>query len=237
MRRAVFFDLDGTLLPIDMEAFSQAYFKQINKNGLFEKIDDKQGSNIFGKAIYAMLNNQGQKLNCDVFFDEIEAHTQTAREELVSHMDGFYTNEFLHVRECTRSDERVLSAVRQLKHKGYRLILATNPLFPRVATNTRIAWAGLEPGDFEYISYYDNSHYCKPNPKYFIEILNRLELKASECYIVGNDIVEDMGAVALGFKGFLVLDHVIGDLKKVPQCEQGNYSDLLRFAENLSQAI
>ena len=29
--KAVFFDLDGTLLPVDMDAFLQAYFKALGK--------------------------------------------------------------------------------------------------------------------------------------------------------------------------------------------------------------
>ena len=87
-----------------------------------------------------------------------------------------------------------------LKQKGYRLVLATNPLFPPVATNQRVAWAGLSPHDFEYISYYDNSSYCKPSPKYYHEILDALQLRADECYIVGNDTKEDMSAMALGFE-------------------------------------
>jgi FMN phosphatase YigB (HAD superfamily) len=149
-------------------------------------------------------------------------------------MNSFYSREFKKVKRCTRADKRVAEAVMELKRKGLRLVLATNPIFPKIATDQRIEWAGLSPRDFEYISYYDNSSYCKPNLKYYEEILNNTGLLASECYMVGNDVTEDMGATALGFKGFLVLDNIIGDIERAPECEQGDYSDLLDFARSLA---
>ena len=77
-------------------------------------------------------------------------------------------------------------------------MLATNPLFPPTATQSRIRWAGLTPEDFEFITTYDNSSFCKPNPDYYREILGKLNLNAGECLMVGNDVGEDMIARTLG---------------------------------------
>lgn len=237
MRRAIFFDLDGTLLPLNMDAFMHGYMKAIRQNGFYQQISEEKGEEIFGRAIVAMIANDGRALNRDVFFEVIAAESDADCDALIAHMDKFYRNEFLQLQAATRADESVKQTMETLKQKGYRLILATNPLFPPVATDTRIAWAGLEPDDFEYITYYDNSRYCKPNPKYFEEILDHTGLEARECYIVGNDVRDDLSAVALGFEAFLVLDHVIGDIEKGPRCQKGSYSDLLRFAENLPRII
>jgi HAD superfamily hydrolase (TIGR01549 family) len=237
MRKAVFFDLDGTLLPLDMDDFMAVYMKAIEENGFFEKISEKTGGDIFWRALVAMLNNDGRALNRDVFFEVIAEESDANPDDLIAHMEAFYRGEFLRVQKVTRADEYVKRTVKVLKDKGYRLILATNPLYPPVATDARVRWAGLEPDDFEYITYYDNSHYCKPKPEYFNEILERTGLAAEECYIVGNDVSDDLSAVALGFEAFLVLDHVIGDIEKGPPCQKGNYSDLLKFAENLPQVI
>ncbi|MGI5848647.1 MAG: HAD family hydrolase [Christensenellales bacterium] len=233
MRKAFFFDLDGTLLPMDMEMFFQLYFKGVRKSGLFNRISEEQGEEIFSKAVYEMLANDGRALNKDVFFQAIENASGVKSDLLMRYMDRFYDNEFKQVKKSTCTNESVCQIIEELKKKGYRLILATNPVFPRKATDQRIEWAGLLPKDFEYISYYDNSSYCKPNPKYYTEILRNTRLSADECYIVGNDVAEDMSAVALGFKGFLVLDHVIGDIRKVPQCDMGDYSKLLDLVRNL----
>ena len=40
--------------------------------------------------------------------------------------------------------------IQELKEKGYNIILATNPIFPKVATLNRIKWANLNPNDFIY---------------------------------------------------------------------------------------
>jgi HAD superfamily hydrolase (TIGR01549 family) len=237
MRKAIFFDLDGTLLPMDMEAFMHIYIKAIAENGFYKKISTEKGEEIFGRAVMAMILNDGHALNRDVFFDVIAMESGADRDALAAHMETFYTGEFLQLQAATRAEEYVKRTIDVLKEKGYRRVLATNPLFPSVATDTRIRWAGLESSDFEYITYYDNSHYCKPNPKYFEEILVRTGLVAEECYIVGNDVRDDLSAVALGFEAFLVLDHVIGDVEKGPPCQKGSYSDLLKFAENLPPII
>lgn len=233
MRKAVFFDLDGTLLPLRMDEFLRLYYAAINKAGFYDRISRENGEGIFIKAVYAMLGNDGKKTNAEAFWEVIEKLSGKPSDTLIPHMNAFYSNEFKLVKDCTRIEQRAVEAVRELGRKGYRLILATNPMFPAIATDQRIEWAGLCPGDFEYVSYYENSRWCKPSLGYFEEILKKKALKAEECYIIGNDIIEDMCAVKLGFKGFLVLDHVIGDIERAPECERGDYSGLLDFARSL----
>ena len=57
-------------------------------------------------------------------------------------------------------------------------------------TGVATYWAGLKPEDFELYTTYENTGYCKPNPKYYQDILERLDLTAQECMMVGNDIYE-----------------------------------------------
>lgn len=232
MRKAVFFDLDGTLLPLDMEAFIRDYYVHIDKSGLFEMLGSG-GAKAFDRAVHAMIKNDGRALNSEVFLETLCGETGAEPAFVLSHMDDFYDNAFHLIKAHTRTERSAVETVKVLKKKGYRLVLATNPLFPPVATDARIEWAGLNKKDFEYISYFDNSHYCKPNPAYFKEILKKTGLCADECYFVGNDVRDDMACLKMGFSGYLVLDHIIGDPREVPQCEQGDYSALLDFAKKL----
>ncbi|MFA5675383.1 MAG: HAD family hydrolase [Christensenellales bacterium] len=232
MIKAVFFDLDGTLLSLDMEDFVRVYHTQIEKSG-FYKILGTNGGKAFSSAVYAMLTNNGRALNKDVFFETLYSLTKADLAEVKNHMDNFYANEFDIVKYCVSPNSDAIAAVALLKSNGYRLILATNPLFPPAATYKRIEWAGLSPDDFEYISHYENSRYCKPNPEYFKEALYANGLSAEECLFVGNDVRDDMCCIKLGFKGFLVTNHIIGDAREVPQCAKGDYSAFLSFAENL----
>lgn len=233
MRRAVFFDLDGTLLPLDMDEFLRLYYAAVKQSGFYGRISEENGGNIFNAAVYAMLRNDGKALNSDVFFKTIENMSGIDEQALMPYLNSFYKNEFKQVRNCARPDERVPVIIDELRKKGYRLIIATNPLFPKIATDERIRWAGLKPDDFEYVSYYDNSRWCKPNLEFYKEILDKRGLEASECFMIGNDVTEDMGAVELGFKGFLVLNNLIGDIERVPECERGDYSGLLDFVRSL----
>ena len=77
------------------------------------------------------------------------------------------------------------------------------------ATESRMKWAGLDSGDFEYVSSYENSHFCKPSLGYYREILDKLSIRADECLMVGNDADEDMIAKELGMQVFLLTDCLI----------------------------
>ena len=114
-----------------------------------------------------------------------------------------------------------------LKTAGLRVILATNPIFPAVATQSRIRWAGLSPEDFELYTTYENSRFCKPNPDYYREILQRLDLRGEECLMVGNDVREDMAAETLGMETFLLTDCLI-NTENVPldRWPHGGFQDL-----------
>jgi FMN phosphatase YigB (HAD superfamily) len=109
-----------------------------------------------------------------------------------------------------------------------QVIVATNPFFPNVATESRIRWTGLEPKEFELYTTYANSSYTKPNPKYYEEILNKNGLEANECIMVGNDVTEDGAARKICIKTFILTDWLINkenaDLNDFPH---GSFDDLL----------
>ena len=120
--------------------------------------------------------------------------------------------------------------VRKIKTAGYRVALATNPLFPSFATESRIRWAGLQPEDFELYTTYENSRFCKPNPAYYQAVVDALGVKPNECLMVGNDASDDVAAEELGMRVFLLTDCLINqkgaDLSGYPQ---GGFADLLRY--------
>ena len=111
---------------------------------------------------------------------------------------------------------------------GLRTALATNPIFPAIATESRIRWAGLSPADFELYTTYENIGFCKPNPAYYQEILKRMDLSPEECLMVGNDVTEDMIAARLGMQVFLLTDCLINkDEKDISVYPNGGFDQLL----------
>lgn len=202
----ILFDLDGTLVPITQEDFSRVYFGLLIQKAKDMNIDtESMKKGLFG-GVNAMVNNDGSALNENAFWQVFLSVTKADREATEPIFRDFYANEFKKVKSVMQPTEISKMLIKTLKDKGYRLILATNPLFPIEAVVERMSWVGLTADDFEYITTYENSSYCKPNPKYFADILEKLNLKAEDCLMVGNNTVEDMAAQKVGIKTFLVTD-------------------------------
>ena len=146
--------------------------------------------------------------------------------------DDFYVNEFNICKKACGYNPAVSETVRVLRRKGYITVAATNPIFPSVATCNRIGWAGVDKDDFALITTYENSSSCKPNPLYFTEISEKLNLKPEQCLMVGNDIDEDMiSASSVGMDVYLVKDCMINrEDKDYSQYKQGSFKDFLDYA-------
>ena len=204
--KTILFDLDGTLLPLSMDNFRKVYFPLLVKKGMEMGIDkDKMKMGVLG-GLEAMVKNDGSKTNEDVFWQFFENSTGVPKEKVEKDFESFYNNEFLALKDvCTETDiSRKIVDV--LKQKGYKLILATNPILPLNAAKNRMAFVGLKPDDFEYITGFENSTYCKPNVNYYSEILEKNNLNAEDCLMVGNNVLEDMVAEKLGLETFLITD-------------------------------
>ncbi|MDO4742882.1 MAG: HAD hydrolase-like protein [bacterium] len=232
--KAVLFDLDGTLLPMDQNIFVKAYFK-----GLAEKLAP------FGfkseeliKAIWggttAMINNCGETTNEEVFWQFFEGVFGKSVRNNEPVFTDFYKNEFQKVKSVCGFDPFAVETVRRLKISGIRSVLATNPIFPAIATQSRIRWAGLEPEDFELYTTYENICYCKPNRKYYLEIANRLNVLPEDCLMVGNDVDDDMVAQDIGMKTFLLTDNLINQSNRdISQFEHGGFEQLNDYIARL----
>jgi HAD superfamily hydrolase (TIGR01549 family) len=125
---------------------------------------------------------------------------------------GFYQNEFHDAKAATAPSHIAKDIVEKVKQAGHKVILATNPIFPREAVLSRLSWIDLTQDDFDYITTYEISHYCKPNPDYYKEILENCNLQPAECVMIGNDVKEDIvPASSLQIPTYLVKDYQIGD--------------------------
>lgn len=210
MIKAVFFDLDGTLLPMDMQEFTNGYFELLTKKAKGYDKDDLIKT-IWG-GTKAMVENDGKKTNEDVFWKFYEGVYGTEKLKDKSIFDNFYLNDFKKTKAFCGENKLAKDIVDFCCSMGLKVVLATNPIFPLDGMVTRLNFIGLDEDDFDYISSYENSHYSKPNPKYFTEILKKLKLSADEVLFFGNDEVEDgVPAESLGMKFYLVGDNIIRD--------------------------
>ena len=128
--------------------------------------------------------------------------------------------------------------MKKAKEKGIHTYLATNPVFPRIATMNRTRWAGLDAADFELITTYEDNCYCKPNIDNYRTILEKFVLTPETCLMVGNDVEEDLAIRELGVKTFLLTD-TMENKKDLPieSDYQGTMEELLSFIERLENAF
>lgn len=232
----IFFDLDGTLLPMDQDKFVKAYFTALAKKLIPLGYEPNTIAESVWKATVAMIKNDGEKTNEEVFWKEFSKIYGEKVYSDIPVFENFYENEFDNLKNFCGFNPLANKVVKLAKSKNYRLILATNPVFPPIATQTRARWAGLNPDDFEYITTYDNSKFCKPNPKYYNEILEKLGLKAEETLMVGNDISEDMVAKTIGIDVFLLTDCLINKTNEdISEYPNGNFEDLIEYIKKDSE--
>ncbi len=228
MINTILMDLDGTLIRLTEREFSKAYFNRLcAKLCPLGYTPEAVTSGVLG-GLKAMKQNDGSKTNSDAFWEVFEAALGSEVRALSETLESFYRTEFDGIREVLLGDNCAKELVETLKGKGYTLVLATNPLFPAQAQYTRLAWAGLTPDDFAHVTHYDNSHFCKPNPRYYEEILHIIGKTPEECLMIGNNALEDMAAKAAGLKVYLVTDH-LENAKNLPidGYEQGTLEELL----------
>ena len=230
----VLFDLDGTLLPMDQEKFVKAYLGLLARKMAPLGYDPKQLVDGIWAGTGAMVRNSGEQKNEAVFWDTFEAVMGKACRKDEPIFEEFYRNEFAGAQAACGFNPRAAETVHKIKEMGLRVALATNPIFPAIATQNRIRWAGLQPEDFELVTTYENSCHSKPNPAYYRDILETLGLTSGECLMVGNDATEDTAAAALGIKVFLLTDClIVKDDRDLSRYPQGSFDELLSYIETL----
>jgi FMN phosphatase YigB (HAD superfamily) len=128
-----------------------------------------------------------------------------AKPDLIQIIDGFYEEVFPLLAQHTRTKPDAVPLVEWASARGYRIAIATDPLFPRKATEHRLRWAGFGPERFELVSTFENFHFTKTHPAYYAEVLGRLGWPEGPVLMVGNDPARDLlPAHRLGLKTFLV---------------------------------
>jgi len=232
--KAVLFDLDGTLLPMDQDAFVKTYLKLLAVKLAPYGYDPKQLSDTIWAGTAAMIQNDGRRSNETVFWEKFTEIFGAASKNDLPLFEEFYRNEFAGAKVTCGYNPQAAETIAAVKEKGFRVILATNPIFPAIATENRIRWAGLSPDDFELYTTYENSRYCKPNPEYYQDILEQQGLKAEECVMVGNDTRDDLAAQKLGMRVFLLTDCLINTRQKdISAYPNGGFPELISYIKAL----
>ncbi len=234
----ILFDLDGTLLPMDQDVFVRQYMVELAERFTPPDVDRKAFGQALVAATLAQVKNTTDHTNEEIFWQVFAEQTVPDIRSREPEFLRYYETDYQNLSRVVRTGGKARKAVDLLKGKGYQLVLATNPLFPRAAVWPRIQWAGLTPEDFSHITTFENSRRCKPNPAYFEDLLALLGKRPEDCMMVGNDVEDDMvSSSSLGIRNYLVTDFLLNRKERdVNQWPHGSFEEFLEFAAGLPEA-
>jgi FMN phosphatase YigB (HAD superfamily) len=233
MSATLLFDLDDTLLSSNMDTFLPAYFKALAKflSHRFE------GGVLIQRLLYAtqkMIGNNRPDRTLEQVFD---AHFYPAlgvkRDDVRAEIDAFYSEIFPTLKSFTAPRPDAVRLVDEAVRRGYRLVIATSPIFPLTAILQRLGWAGLSAADypFELITSYETFHFAKPNPAYYTEVLAQIGWPSGPVVMVGNDPDNDITpARQIGLFTYLINE---GERSGGAAHGTGSFADVLPWIDQL----
>lgn len=201
--RAILFDLDGTLLDIELSDFIPRYFAALTEAASAEFPGVDLATTI-SASTEAMMRPHPGVTNHDAFWSDFASAAGADARDRWPLFDRFYAERFPALGEGTGPRKGARRAVETAIDLGLKVAIATNPIFPMAAVRHRLAWAGLDDIDFPLVTAYEEMHATKPFPAYFRETADLLGVRPAECLMVGDDPVLDMGAADVGMLTFYV---------------------------------
>lgn len=205
--KAILFDLDGTLLDIDLEGFLRAYFGLLGP--AIERFSGLAAPDAIAAVMSgteAMCGSHPGVSNREVFNTAFHraSGVDLTEETAVEALATFYEEEFPALRAQHGPRAGSVDATSAATDAGVSVAIATNPIFPLEAVIERMRWAGLEAERFDLITSYETSEACKPLPLYYRRIASSLGVEPAECLMVGDDPVLDLAAADVGMRTFYV---------------------------------
>ncbi|MBN2840755.1 MAG: HAD family hydrolase [Coriobacteriia bacterium] len=205
--QAVLFDLDGTLLDLDLSDFLRRYFEALEQAAepLFDASQERSSfMKDFRSAVGAMMTPHPGRTNQEVFFDDLLARSGMDLEAHWPVFEDFYADVFPGLAADAGPAKGARRAVTTALDLGLRVAIATNPIFPRVAIAHRMTWAGVADLPVHAVTTYEQMESCKPSPAYYRQTAGLLEVAPMHCLMVGDDRMLDMPASDVGMSTFYV---------------------------------
>ena len=202
---AILFDLDDTLLRNEAMAFFRNYTRLLVPH-LAPWLSEQQVSDLMWRGTERMMANaDADKILLDCFW-EYAGEQGYPVPELAPAFDRFYASDYCLLSQHTEPVAGGRETLIWAEERGYKLVLATNPIFPEVAVMKRLEWADVSDIAYALVTTCENMHYAKPSTRYYQEIADAVGCRADRCLMVGNDVRFDMVAGQIGMRTYLVED-------------------------------
>jgi len=203
--RAVLFDLDGTLVDNDMDVFLTHYLRRFAPH-LAPRVSPEKFVQAWMWALQHLLQNTDPSLTNQQVFDlHFYPRLDVLRDEVLPAVEAFYATSHRSLQSLVRPRPGTRETIEAMIDVGLIVIIATNPIFPRIAIEQRLEWAGVANLPFAFVTHSENMHAAKPSRQYYQEILDQIQCAPAECVMVGDDFVNDIQpASRLGMRTFWV---------------------------------
>ncbi len=232
--KGVLFDLDGTLLQVEMREFIPAYLQSLG--GCFaDFVGPRKFASVMSATTFALINSDdGDRTNEEAFLQAAERHMGIGREAFAQGLEVFCREGLPGLQSLIQPLPAARRILECCFERGLKVAVATNPVFPRALVDARLEWGGLSDLPFDLVTSYENSRYCKPNRRYFEDVLQELDLAPPQCVMVGNDTEHDLAARDMGIPTFLVDTWMIDRLGGAYLSDyQGGHEQLYQFVSQL----
>ena len=237
MTLTLLFDLDDTLLDSNMDNFIPVYFQTLGKE-MTPFVDPEQMLKQLMVGTDVMLQHDDPTETLGQAFDRnFYPYLGVDRSILDPEIVRFYAEVFPTLSYLTKPHPEAVELIQWAVEQGYRIAIATNPLFPQAAVLHRLRWAGLEPDDypFEVIPSFERFHFSKPNPAYLAEVMGQMGFPDGPILMIGDDPVRDVvAAEELGVAMYWIADKDarLPDERK-PLAGQGRIGDLRAWLDTV----
>lgn len=198
-------DLDDTLLDNDIDKFLPVYLKALGVHLSGKVPADKMVPQLLVATGKMIANTDPSKILEEVFDADFYPKLGVTKAELADTLADFYEDVFPTLSYLTRPRQQAVRVVEEAFDRGWQVVIATNPLFPRRAIEHRLDWAGLPVSRFPFslITSYELMHFAKPATAYYAEVLAHIGWLNQPAVMVGNSLEDDLlPAARLGIPGF-----------------------------------
>ncbi len=232
--RAVLFDLDGTLLQVSMEKFIPAYIRGLGAH-LEDLVPMDRFAEVARLAVDRLFISPAEdSTNEEHFLETIEAGTGIPPELYRQRLQNYCGNGMAALAPLIEEAPLGREVVELCHRRGLPVVLATNPVFPASVIEARVQWGALDGLPFHSVTSYENSFFCKPDPRYYQKIADELGVAAGECLMVGNDTRFDLGAKEAGMQTYLVDTYLVDRAPASWRPDfRGNHEALLDFVREM----
>jgi FMN phosphatase YigB (HAD superfamily) len=199
-------DLDDTLLDTNLNTFIQKYFQALAGALAPHVAPESMLPALIGGTKKMMANQDPAHTLREVFDAYFFPKIGIAQARLQPEFDKFYEEAFPALQPLTRPRPAAVELVEWACAQGWRVAIATNPLFPLSAIQQRLRWAELPPEKYPFVlvTSYETSHFAK-SPAYYAEVMTRLGWPDDPVLMVGDEPDWDVAAArAAGMRAFQV---------------------------------